>query len=1248
MDKLRIVSLNVRGMKNKTKRKSLLLHFKNNKYDIICLQESHLTTSDVNLLKREWGGRVYHNEGTSRSRGEVILISKHFKGEVQVEERHERILIVGVQNESFSFFLANIYAPNSSKENILFFQNLTEKLQKYENENLIVTGDFNCSINPEVDIISGNPHDKREVDTLKQTIRTLDLVDMWRIHHPLEKEFTWSRLNPFIARRIDYCFISKNILPYATSCNHSFVANTDHKAVVLDIEDNKFNRGPGYWRFNNSLLKNKTFMEIMNATLETFQKKNELDSVRKWETCKIEIRNTCIDFGKKLACEKKNELITLKMNLQEIEQKLSKDPDDETLLKSYHQIKQKIEVIHTCKTKGAQVRARLKWVEEGEKNTKFFCNLEKLRNSKKIINRLTKESGEVLTNQQEILEEQTAFYKKLYSQQTEATNIEEAVNIFLENEPFQKIDTEEARQCEGNITIEETGAAASKMTNGSAPGSDGLTIEFYKFFWNRIGEMITRSYNDSFMNGELSYTQRQGIITLIHKGKDLERDKLNNWRPITLTNTDYKILAKVLAERLGKVIDKIVSKDQVGYIKGRSIATVIRTIDDAINYLNKTGKVGYLLALDYAKAFDSLSKNFMLCSFDMFGFGSDFKRWVEVLTSKSQSCINHGGWLSEPFSVLCGIRQGCPFSPLAFILAVELLAVKIRNSEIQGIKVQNCQNQTQISNKIKQLADDTTLFLADKKDMEIAQDILRSFQTFSGLKLNVNKTKAMRMGREPSEDNLPFEVVNKIKILGVFFEDNKMAKNIEENWKGKIDKIQSLIVQWSKRDLSIHGKIVVTKTFLLSQIIFIMQSIGMPEIALNTINTLLYKFIWQRRHSNRRAFEKVKRVVMEADYESGGLKMINVCKLQKHFYLQWAGKLYSSTDEDNWSNIPKWHMNKLLSNKGSFFINCRGNQVPCKERIENEFWEQVLITYLENKKNIDTEETSSCNFKEQLLYFNNMIKYKNKVLYFPKWKEKGIEYMNDIIHPTERRILSLTEIENLLGYPRAATIFEYNAIKNAIPQKWMEWISNNEHNTTNAMQTMTCEASFFNAKPKQIKKILQERNPSNIFPTAKGFWQRKFNYDLDKNTWLIPKISTKEIRLQELQWKLNHNIYPTNILLHKMNVTENNKCDICKNVADFIEHFFFHCPKVSRFWENVCKIISTKIGTHFQLSETEALFGVKRDIIGKAQMLWINHILLIGKMSISIARKTNTMGALEIIFEKNVELRKNLMNANYR
>ena len=192
-------------------------------------------------------------------------------------------------------------------------------------------------------------------------------------------------------------------------------------------------------------------------------------------------------------------------------------------------------------------------------------------------------------------------------------------------------------------------------------------------------------------------------------------------------------------------------------------------IDDVINYLNETNQSGFLLALDSAKAFDSISREYLLHTFSVFGFKENFVKWVHILMHGSQSSIYHGGWVSEPFLVNCGIRQGCPFSAVSYVLAVELMAAKVRHSDIVGIKTPTSKCDSNNECKIKQLADDTTLFLKTKRDVEKSISLVGEFGRFSGLKLNLHKTKILLMGKQALERDLPVPVVEKNKNLRNLF-----------------------------------------------------------------------------------------------------------------------------------------------------------------------------------------------------------------------------------------------------------------------------------------------------------------------------------------------------------------------------------------------------------------------------------------------------------------------------------------------
>ena len=169
------------------------------------------------------------------------------------------------------------------------------------------------------------------------------------------------------------------------------------------------------------------------------------------------------------------------------------------------------------------------------------------------------------TNQQEIIKEQVRFYSDRYRKTVDFQ--EPSAQAFLDSLDVPQLSDGQKTSIEGALTEEELTRALKRMKNGSSPGLDGITIAFITFFWCKVKDMVLNSLNAAFTKGEMSITQKRTVITLIHKGKQLPRDDLNNWRPISLTNSDYKPLPKSLAIRLSSVISSIVNEDQVGFLK---------------------------------------------------------------------------------------------------------------------------------------------------------------------------------------------------------------------------------------------------------------------------------------------------------------------------------------------------------------------------------------------------------------------------------------------------------------------------------------------------------------------------------------------------------------------------------------------------------------------------------------------------------------------------------------------------------
>ena len=145
-------------------------------------------------------------------------------------------------------------------------------------------------------------------------------------------------------------------------------------------------------------------------------------------------------------------------------------------------------------------------------------------------------------------------------------------------------------------------------------------------------------------------------------------------------NADYKIAARALAKRLQNVIPNIISFDQMGYIKNRSAAENIRLVQDLLDFCSYTNIPGIFLFLDFKKAFDNVEHNFLFEILKRYNFGESFIHWIKTIYNNADGKVINNGWLSKTFSIIKGVRQGCPLSALLFLLVVEVLAIKIRNN----------------------------------------------------------------------------------------------------------------------------------------------------------------------------------------------------------------------------------------------------------------------------------------------------------------------------------------------------------------------------------------------------------------------------------------------------------------------------------------------------------------------------------------------------------------------------------------
>ena len=1229
---LKFITFNCNGLLKKNKRRALFTKFHKANYDFVALQETHVANLNIiEAISMEWGGPVHFVRGTGWGKGLMTLFNPKFnKIDTNIVFQSDRVLVSSLQLGLEKINIINVYGPSETRDKAEFFQNLgpiiKDNLEGYDH-NSIVLGDMNIA-KGDLDILSGAPHSKAIRQSFNFFIESLQLIDAFRVVHPEVKTFTWRKTcrRPRkgwcnSARRIDYILINENLNPYIRSCSVVNPGFSDHRAILLELEFSSFSFGPGLFKLNTSLLRDKNYCRIINEEIRnTVEEYKGLNPQVVWEMVKINVREISQQYSRYLARERKLLNNNYESELKQLESLLEQYPEDTELNMKADAVKNKLETEDLYKSKGAQIRSRTKYIEEGERNTKFFLNLEKSRSNSNTITRLTCGS-ESTCDENKILEEIRNKFKSRYNNSSLGyETVSNLLDEYVSNIELPTISEDGKQLCDEKISEREVAKSVKLMNDNSAPGSDGLPAEFYKVFWSRIKCPLLACYHDSFVNHLLPDSQKLGVISLLHKGKDLAADNLDNWRPISLLNVDLKIISKVLSLRMDKVIDQLIGSQQVGFMKGRDISCLHRKIDNILELQKRDNKQGVVIALDFKQAFDAVNINCILKSLEIYGFGPNFIRWISALNSDRLASVKNGGHISDPFSMSNGVRQGCPISPQLFLLVVEIMAQKIiQDPNIKGLNPGG----TNLFVKILQFCDDTSLFLQSLQDLRISINHLNGFATFSDLYLNLNKSYALSITADEFDiGDTNIQVKGIVKILGIFYSNKCQAHNLKENWQTRVDKVISILNLWSKRYLSIVGRLQIIKTLCLSQFVFVMKSIGIPMETLQLINSLFFKFLWGGRLDGKKVIEKVKRQVLCNSLGEGGLKVIDMVSFQSSIYLEWAESLLTSPNkglQDHLLSAVFFKESGGLSvfrsrfgKKGSF-----RKSIP---RISSVFWSKVLEEWLKHSNN----ETTPLSLTDPI--FNNCcITAKGRLLFSPLCLRKGIIQLKDMV--INGSILPFADFFAKCGrHPQA--YIDYHAISLAL--KGIDF----SHLDKDA-------AVMFQGL--EIGRIGRKGFYSMIRPSGQPicniFWNQRFGEEINPSEWLLIH-KLKEGKLISLCWKILHRIYPTNISLSKMGLKNTQECMHCSdNAIDTLEHFFYSCSKIKHLWSEVTNSILSHLDVHVRMSEKIVLFGAQGlNNVSPLILNQINRVIAVAKLSISKVKFSSVKPVLQI-FEEETHIR---------
>ena len=340
-----------------------------------------------------------------------------------------------------------------------------------------------------------------------------------------------------------------------------------------------------------------------------------------------------------------------------------------------------------------------------------------------------------------------------------------------------------------------------------------------------------------------------------------------------------------------------------------------------------------------------------------------------------QSCVINNGITSDYFILERGVRQGDPLSPYLFVVAVETLAIAVRqNAAIKGITIGKDET------KLVQYADDTTAVLSDINSAHILFKLLDDFKKVSGLAINSFKTEGMWIGSSRGNKTKPFGIKwpnEPIKALGVYYSYDPKFRLLEKNFIEKLDTIKKHINIWSSRGLSLYGKVTIIKSLIIPKFVYVASLLPNPKEVIKKLNQLLFKFLWK-------GIDKVTRLSAINEYENGGLRMICFETMVKSLRLTWLKRIFGEND-GAWKSYIH-HILKQFGGLFSFHCNYDVKDMP----IRSQFYTELLQWWSEFPIEFDAGKDW-----QNIIWNNKDIHINSKSIFYKNFFESSIIHVND-------------------------------------------------------------------------------------------------------------------------------------------------------------------------------------------------------------------------------------------------------------
>lgn len=976
---MRIASLNMRGggqRRSGPKWDYINQIIRDGGLSMIALQETHLTETRLEELQAQYKRLKIFNSPDSDApsrRGGVGLVlntsrTKWNNAECSVLKPGRAIQVKIEWGENTYLTVAAIYAPSGNDaENLQLWNDLCETWRTGDAQKPdILLGDLNM-VDCALDRLPARPDDEGVVTAFHQAMMLCNLVDGWRASNPTALEYTFATNHsdrPNSRSRIDRIYVRENLLD---QCDEWHIEEsgirTDHKMVstYLAIKDVPF-VGKGRSTIPDFILDYKMFRDVLiTRGAELDRKMQELkdhperrtmgfNAQTVWKAFKAEVMEKAREFLRNRATDLDAQIEKWEERRKEVLQTEheSTEPLEATtaLLDEIDDNIRELTAARLMRTRNA-IAAR--FLVEGESGNKYdHARHRELKPRDTIVRlkqkplppcpgrrpppplyeRTTRGMVRIATDYHSELQEE--FSHTLSRDEWDR----ETDEVLSRLKP--RLDAREAACVGADISAQDVRDAIKAINNGKAPGLDGMPVEVLKFMLNghnadetaapdgtksrpttEIADTLAVVLNDIVHHGIAEGTHfAEGWLCPLYKKND--KCEISNYRPITVLNTDYKVLTKILTERIARTAPRLIHPDQAGFIRGRSIFDQTELIRLVLDAGDKGNAKGAIVCLDQEKAYDKIRHDFLWKTLEKMGFPETTINTIRTLYESAETSVILNGVIGEKFRIVRGVRQGDPLSCLLFDLAIESLAEMLRTSGLMGMHVEGADRPL-----VSMLfADDTTVFLHERDAPQTLFNTLVAWCRVSGARFNINKTIFIPIGEEeyrqqvretrrlhpsqvvPIEDDVRIaEDGQPVRILGAFYGYNV---DPDEIWKPVLEKTRLTLDRWARSKPTIRGRTIGNNAVVGGYSQYLTHAQGLPDSALKALLAMTDDFVNAKDGEEKQ--NRIGRDTLSSKVPEGGVNVLDLAARRDAIELTKAQKLLAPTITPDhpaplWTNI---------------------------------------------------------------------------------------------------------------------------------------------------------------------------------------------------------------------------------------------------------------------------------------------------------------------------------------------------------